>query len=188
VTPLPAIFLETKRLRLRRVTADDAALLSALDSDPEVIRYTNLGGRSTLNDWQNTILPRWLAYYTAYENRGYWIAEEKATRDFLGWFHFRPAKDNPADTELGYRLQKAAWGKGYATEMARELVHRGFEEWGAKRITATALTANRASIHVMEKAGLRLEENFVYEFTDPKTGRTTEHSAVRYGVSNLLLG
>jgi RimJ/RimL family protein N-acetyltransferase len=174
------IFLQTKRLQLRRVTDEDIDLLYALDGDPEVIRYTNLGGRSPLADWQNTILPHWLALYETYENRGYWIAEEKATGDFLGWFHFRPAKDAPEDTELGYRLQQSAWGQGYATEIARELVRRGFEEWGVARIIATALSANRASIRVMEKAGLHFEKNFVYEFTDPETGRTTQHPAVQY--------
>jgi RimJ/RimL family protein N-acetyltransferase len=192
---LREIVLETKRLLLRRVTLSDAPLLQALDSDPEVIRYTDLGGCPSLAARRDIILPRWLAYYAAYENRGYWIAEEKASSEFLGWFHFRPAKDNPQEkdspqekdgseeAELGYRLKRSAWGQGYATEMAQELVRRGFEEWGAKRITATALAANRASIRVMEKAGLRFEETYTYEFTNPSSGRTAEHPAVRYGLN-----
>ena len=178
------IFLETQRLRLRRITAADAPLLYALDGDPEVIRYTNLGGRSTLADWRETILPRWLAYYEDYDNRGYWIAEEKATSGFLGWFHFRPAQDAPHGTikeaELGYRLQKSAWDQGFATEIARELVRKGFEELGAERITATALAANQASVRVMEKAGLGFETNYIYEFTDPNTGQVTGYPAVKY--------
>ena len=181
------IFLETERLRLRRVTAEDAALLHALDGDPEVIRYTDLGGRISLTARRDVILPRWLAYYGAYENRGYWIAEEKARGNFFGWFHFRPDQDAPPGTtneaELGYRLKKSAWGKGYATEIVRELVRRGFEEWGAARITATALTANCASIRVMEKAGLRFEKSYRYEFTESSTSQTTAHPAVRYGLN-----
>ena len=181
------IFLETQRLRLRRVTTGDALLLYALDGDPEVIRYTNLGGRGTLEFYRETLLPRWLKFYEEYEGRGYWIAEEKAGGEFLGWFHFRPAQNAPLGTmeeaELGYRLQKSAWGKGYATEIAREFVRKGFEELGAARITATALAANRASIRVMEKSGLRFESHYTYEFTDPTTGRMTEHPAVRYGLN-----
>jgi hypothetical protein len=52
-----------------------------------------------------------------------WAVIEKATGEFLGWFHFRPRADAvPGEVELGYRLRKSAWGKGYATE--RGLVER----------------------------------------------------------------
>jgi hypothetical protein len=45
---------------------------------------------------------------------GFWAAIEKASGDFLGWFHFRSAPGSaPDEPELGYRLRKAAWGKGY---------------------------------------------------------------------------
>ena len=156
-----AFFLETERLRLRRITLDDAPLIHAMDSDPEVIRYTDLGGCAPLSTYREAILPRWLRYYEEYAARGHWIAEEKGTHRFLGWFHLRPPRNAPAGTveeaELGYRLLRSAWGNGYATEMARELVRRGFDDFGAAHITAAALAANGASIRVMEKAGLRLE-------------------------------
>ncbi len=180
------VFLTTERLRLRRITLEDAPLVFAMDSDPEVIRYTDLGGCGLQETYRETILPRWLRYYEEYDARGYWIAEETATDRFLGWFHFRPPRNTPAGTlaeaELGYRLRRSAWGRGYASEMARELVQRG-DDLGAERITATALAANGASIRVMQKAGLRFEADRVYEFTDANTNLTTAYPAVRYGLN-----
>jgi len=177
------IFLETDRLRLRRFTPDDLNALYALDGDPDVIRWTNLDGRrAPYAFYRDVLLPRNLAYYKKYQGYGYWVAVGKAAEDFLGWFHFRPAPDHPDEIELGYRLQKSAWGRGYATEGSRALIRKGFRELGAGRVSATALAANRASVRVMEKAGLRFERDCVYEFTDPETGQVTGHPAVKYAL------
>lgn len=177
------ILLETDRLRLRRFTSDDADALYELDGDPDVIRWTNLDGRrAPYAFYRDVLIPRNLAFYEKYAGCGYWVAEERATGDWLGWFHFRPGREDPDETELGYRLRKSAWGKGYATEGSRALVCKGFLEMGTARVSATALTANRASIRVMEKAGLRFEREYVHEFTDPATGQVTGHPAVQYAL------
>src|SRR6266571_4979973 len=120
---VPYVFLETKRLMLRRFTADDIDNLVELDSDPHVMRYIN-GGRATpREEIENAVLPRLLAYYERYEGYGFWAAVEKATGDFLGWFALHPRDDVPPDdVELGYRLRRSAWGCGYATEGSRALV------------------------------------------------------------------
>ncbi|GAA3306557.1 GNAT family N-acetyltransferase [Nonomuraea dietziae] len=66
-----------------------------------------------------------------------------------------PGKDAPpGELELGYRLRKAAWGKGYGTEGSRALIDRGFTEQGVERVTAGTLAVNTGSRRVMEKAGL----------------------------------
>lgn len=174
------IFLETDRLLLRRFTADDTDFLYALDGDPDVIRFTNLDGkRAPYALYRDVLIPRNLLYYNKYPGYGYWVAVEKATGADIGWFHFRPSRDDPDEIELGYRLQKSAWGKGYATEGSRALVRKGFEELGTVRVTATALATNRASVRVMEKAGLRHERDYVEESTDPATGEVTGHAAVK---------
>jgi RimJ/RimL family protein N-acetyltransferase len=183
MTPTPMrVHLESERLRLRRFTPADAALLYDLDGDPDVIRFTDLGGRAPYAHYCDRVLPRNLAYYGRGEGYGYWALEEKASGDFLGWFHFRPAQDDSGEIELGCRLKRSAWGRGYATEMARALVCHGFATLGVPRITATALAANRASVRVLEKAGLRFHGDWTYEFTDPATGRVTPHPAVRYAL------
>lgn len=154
------VFLETERLILRQFTEADVDHLFDLDSDPEVMRFLN-GGTPTPRDIiQNDILPRFLHYDERLPGYGFWAAIEKATGDFLGWFSFRPSDGIPDEVQLGYRLRKAAWGKGYATEGSRALIHTGFTELGVQRIIATTYQDNVASRRVMEKVGMTLVRTF----------------------------
>ncbi|HEX8982432.1 MAG TPA: GNAT family N-acetyltransferase [Ktedonobacterales bacterium] len=150
------IMLETERLRLRRFTYDDIDALVALDSDPEVMRFLNGGVPTPRALIESEILPRFLRSYTHGDGFGVFAAIEKATGKFLGWFGFRPRKGAAAgEIELGYRLQRVAWGKGYATEGARALIRRGFTDLGVQRVMATTYQDNLPSRRVMERAGLR---------------------------------
>jgi RimJ/RimL family protein N-acetyltransferase len=151
------IFLETERLTLRRFTETDVDSLVELDSDPEVMRFLN-GGIPTPRDLiEREILPRFLGYYERYNGYGVWATIEKATEAFVGWFGFRlPDGSGPDVVELGYRLRRAAWGKGYATEGARALIHKGFTELGVERVIATTFEHNTDSRRVMEKLGMTL--------------------------------
>ncbi|NHC33992.1 GNAT family N-acetyltransferase [Scytonema millei] len=177
------IFLETPRLVLRQFTPDDAQNLLDLDSDIEVIRYVDLGiikGGEPLEksyeDYQNNVLPKWLQYYQQYPGYGFWAAIEKSSQEFIGWFHLRPALDRPFNVDsgvfhadeidLGYRLRRVSWGKGYATEGSRALVSKGFNELGTQCIVSSALADNRASSRVMEKAGLKFELKYVHPEID----------------------
>src|SRR5947209_11586627 len=67
---------------------------------------------------------------------------------------------DPNDVALGYRLRRAVWGQGYATEGARALIRKGFTELGVQRVFATTYQDNFASRRVMEKAGLRLVRTY----------------------------
>ena len=165
------VFLETDRLVLRRFTAADADNLADLDADPDVMRFITGGIPTSREEIQNEVLPAFLAYYQRYEGYGFWAAIEKATGEFLGWFHFRPRPDAaPGEVELGYRLRKSAWGQGYATEGSRALIRRGFTESGVQRVTAEAMAVNRASRRVMEKAGLKLVRTFHQPWPFPIDG------------------
>jgi RimJ/RimL family protein N-acetyltransferase len=84
--------------------------------------------------------------------------------------YFRPGLANPTDIELGYRLRKAAWGKGYATEGAKGLIFKGFSDLGVQRVVSVALIANIASIRVLEKSGLKLQQKFVDERLGQQVG------------------
>ena len=77
--------------------------------------------------------------------------------------YFDPALADASDIELGYRLRKASWGKGYATEGSKALILKGFSELGTQRVVAVALAANVASVRVMEKVGLKLEKRLFPE-------------------------
>jgi RimJ/RimL family protein N-acetyltransferase len=155
------VFLETQRLVLRRFSMADADNLVSLDSDPDVMRFVPGGIPTSREEIENEYLPAFLGYYRRYEGYGFWAVIEKDAGDFLGWFHFRPGKDAaPGEVELGYRLRKAAWGRGYATEGSRALIGKGFTELGVQRVVAEAMAVNQASRRVMEKAGLTLVRTF----------------------------
>ena len=113
-------FLETDRLTLRRFTDADEDNLVELNSDPEVMRFLNGGQPTPRVEVRTRIIPTFLGYYERFEGFGFWAAEETATGQFLGWFHFRPPirdADTPAGwdeagvIELGYRLRRPRGGR-----------------------------------------------------------------------------
>ena len=175
------VFLETERLLLRRFTEADVDNLVALDGDPDVMRFVT-GGRGTpREEIERDYLPAYLRYYERFAGYGFWAAVEKSTGEFLGWFHFRPAPGSPLDEpELGYRLRRSAWGKGYGTEGARALIDKGFAELGVRRLVASTMAVNTASRRVMEKAGMRLVRTFHQEWPDRIEG--DEHGDVEYAL------
>ena len=175
------VFLETQRLLLRRFSMADADNLVSLDADPDVMRFVNGGVPTSRNEIEHEVLPAFLGYYERYEGYGFWAVIEKATGDFAGWFHFRPGQAAaPGEVELGYRLRKRAWGRGYATDGSRALIRVGFTEFGVRRVTAEAMAANTASRRVMEKAGLRLVRS--YRMPWPDSGNGEEIDAVEYAL------
>lgn len=178
------ILLETERLRLRRFTADDVDRLVELDSDPEVMRYITYGVATPRQRYEQEILPRWFALYESTPLLGYWAAEPRAGGDFLGWFHLRPDRIDAGEQELGYRLCRAAWGRGLATEAAQAVVEHGFTRVCTEKISARTLAGNRASQRVMQKCGLAFERDFVYP-EDVIAGRSVvERAAVKYSLTH----
>lgn len=175
------IFLETERLILCRFTEDDADDLFSLDSDPEVMRFVTGGEATPRSEIEADVVPHFLRWHEHSERFGYFAAIEKAAGDFLGWFEFRPPKGGYSDNvELGYRLRKSAWGKGYATEGSRALIRKGFTELGVRRIFAEAMAVNVASRRVMEKAGLSYVRTFHQEW--PYRIEGEEHGDVEYAI------
>jgi RimJ/RimL family protein N-acetyltransferase len=176
------VLLETERLLLRQFTMSDVDSVVELDADPDVMHYINGGRPTPREEIETDYLPAWLSYYDRYAGYGFWAAIEKSTGDFLGWFHLRPPPRRPPDEpELGYRLRKSAWGKGYGTEGSRALLHKGFTELGASRIHAETMVVNTASRRVMEKAGLRYVRTFFQDWPDVIEGG--EHGDVEYAIT-----
>ncbi|MEU6320549.1 GNAT family N-acetyltransferase [Streptomyces sp. NPDC047009] len=176
------IFLETERLVLRPFTDADADHLFALDNDPDVMHFINGGKPASREAIRTRTLPHLLRDYAGLGTRGYWAAEERTTGAFLGWFEFRPLDDlGPAVVELGYRLNRTAWGRGYATEGSRALIDKGFTDLGVERVTANTMAVNDRSRRVMEKSGLTFLRNFTGDWPDPIEG--SEHGEVEYEIT-----
>jgi len=154
-------YLETPRLILRQFTADDLDSLVSLDADPAVMHFITAGVPTSRDELASDYIPAYLAYYERGNRWGFWVAEEKDTGRFLGWFHLRPHAGDPEDEpELGYRLIAAAWGQGYATEGSVALIDKAFTQLGAQRVYAHTMAMHTASRRVMEKAGLQLVRTF----------------------------
>lgn len=176
------IFAETERLILRRFDDDDVELLVELDSDPDVMFFIT-GGRTTSREEIVTdVLPAFLNYYRRHQGYGFWAVVEKSSGEFLGWVHFRPTADDPQDDpELGYRLKKSAWGKGYAAEAAQAVIDRGFRDFGVGRVHAETMVVNHASRRVMEKCGMTVTRTFHQDWPDRIPG--DEHGDVEYAIT-----
>ncbi len=167
------ILLQTERLILRQFTKADGNHLFALDNDPEVMRYINGGTPTPREIIENDILPRFTDYDSQHPTYGFWAAIEKATGTFIGWFSFRPTDKMQDEITIGYRLHKAAWGKGYATEGAQALIQKGFSELGIQRVVASTYEENVASLRVMEKVGMTFKAAFQPTIEEIKGSDTT---------------
>ncbi|HEV2376748.1 MAG TPA: GNAT family N-acetyltransferase [Streptosporangiaceae bacterium] len=177
------VVLETRRLRIRRFTESDVDHLFDLNSDPEVMRYIN-GGKPTPREVvRDEIIPFHLAFYERFPGLGTWAAESSPAGEFLGWFHFRPGYgQDTKNIDLGYRMRRTAWNKGYATEGSHALIRMGFADLGIDRVFAHTMAVNTASRRVMEKCGLALVRAFPYEGPDVIEG--SEHGEVEYALTS----
>jgi len=163
---------------MRQFTDDDVGNLLELNGDPEVMRYLTGGAPTPREEIRDRLIPFHLSVYERFDGLGTWAAES-AAGEFLGWFHFRPGPgDDAANIDLGYRLRRAHWGKGYATEGSLALIEKGFTRLGARRVFAHAMAVNAASRRVLEKCGLRLVRTAPYEGTWPV--ECAEHGVAEY--------
>jgi RimJ/RimL family protein N-acetyltransferase len=82
-----------------------------------------------------------------------WTAWRKATDTFVGWFCLFPETETRA--EIGYRLRRADWGQGLASEGASALVDWGFTSARYDKVIACTMAVNCGSRRVMEKIGMK---------------------------------
>ena len=145
--------IETERLILRRWQARDRAPFAALNADPEVMRTfpKPLGPRRERRAWSARLEDRWAA-----DGIGFAVAERKADGAFLGMVGLARVRFalpvRRGAVEVGWRLARAHWGQGYATEAARGWLAHGFGAMGLDEIVAFTVPANPRSQAVMRAA------------------------------------
>lgn len=157
--------IETDRLLIRELSAEDENGLFELDSDPEVHRYLGNKPVKTREEIRAVILNIRQQYKD--NGIGRWAVIEKSTGNFIGWtglkFMKTPVNNHSDYYDLGYRFIKKYWGKGYATETALASLKHGFETMHLSEIYAMTEVGNIASKNVLEKVGLYCMETFDYE-------------------------
>ena len=147
------VLLETERLVLRRVTLADLDEMARINGNPDVMRYIGDGSVWT-REQSEARIRRVLKVYELFPGLGLWIGEEKPARRFVGAYALIYIPKT-VEVEVGYRLQKSAWGRGLATEGARALVRYGMFKLGLDRVVGLTHPDNEPSKHVLMKSGLQ---------------------------------
>jgi ribosomal-protein-alanine N-acetyltransferase len=153
--------LETKRFYLRQITMDDCDVLFRMECTPEINRYTGESLATNLTDMKAKIER---TSQSDYQLHGYgrWAVIDKETGTFMGWAGLKYLPEFE-QVDLGYRFFPEFWGKGVGTETSIAILHYGFEKLGLTRVIAMAEPANKASIRIMEKVGMKFDQLAPYE-------------------------
>lgn len=174
--------LTTDRMSFRPLTGADVDDLLGLHTDPEVMRFLGDERTVTRRSIEYETLPAMTRHHTCLGGPAYVAAEQRTTGVFLGWFELHPGEaDDVSSLELGYRLGRAHWGRGYATEGSQALVHHAFATLSAQRVHAETMAVNSRSRRVMEKAGLRHVRTFFPSWPEPLPG--SEQGEVEYALT-----
>lgn len=151
---MTGVTLSTSRLRLRPWRDADLAPFAAMNADPAVMEHFVAPLSSAESD--RFVVDR---IYPHFEAHGYgpWAVEVVDGAPFIGfvgllWQDF-PAAFTPA-LEVGWRLQRSAWGLGYAIEAARVAVDYGFDVAGVGEIVSMTAPSNTRSVAVMKRLGM----------------------------------
>jgi len=162
------IILQTPRLILRRFTQADAPLLLQLNSDPEVLKYLHEPALQNEEHAKTILTTIILPQYQ--NNLGRWAIHLKTTHEFIGWCGLKYLIETD-EIDLGYRLIKSAWGKGFAYEAAQHCLHYGFNQLHLKTITGRAHIENTASLKILEKIGMQFIKEEIVDGCPVKTYR-----------------
>jgi RimJ/RimL family protein N-acetyltransferase len=151
VSDLPS--LRTPRLLLRAWRDEDLEPFAALNADPVVMEFFPKPLDRTESD---AAVARIRDHFAAH-GYGFWAVEVPGVADFIGFVglavprfeaHFTPC------VEIGWRLARAYWGRGYATEAACAALDIGFRDLALKEIVSFTVPANLRSRAVMERIGM----------------------------------
>lgn len=151
---------ETKRLILSPRTMSDLDDCIVMDRDPDVTRFIP-------GPWHDEAAHR--AFVTSRieadfgDGLGYWSIRARSNPErFLGWVLLIPADASGPDIEIGWRLNRHAWGKGYATEAATPVLAHAFRTLELEHVIADIDPGNIGSIRVAEKLGLSQPRQTTY--------------------------
>ena len=157
----------TERLFLRHFHILDSEAIFHVFGDPEVMRFGDgVQTKEWVWDWLRMCLER---YYQTWGFGPYAVVEGRSLEVFgyCGLFFFPDVNGKP-EVEIGYRLARSAWGRGYATEAVSAVRDFAFGTLGIKRLIAMIDPSNIASIRVAEKIGMRYEKEVWFEgYTHP---------------------
>ncbi|GGR54404.1 RimJ/RimL family protein N-acetyltransferase [Nocardioides luteus] len=165
---MPQARLRTERLDLVPLTEEHLPFLVDLNSDPEVVRY--LYTRALTAEETEKRARGWIREAEATPEQGKWIgfADGEPVALFMLEPPSHPTDDDAA--ELGYRLPRRHWRKGFAKEGSLELLRHAFEDLGLSRVIAQTMAVNEGSRATMTSVGMSFVRAFQEEFEEPLAG------------------
>lgn len=145
--------IETERLILREFREDDFPVYEKLAADPDVMRF--LGGKTQtqVEAWRHMAF---MVGHWTLRGYGYFAAEEKATRQFIGRVGFTNPTGWPG-FELGWTIAPSHQGRGFASEAARRLLDYAFTELDRSHVISLIHRDNTPSRRVAERLGEKVE-------------------------------
>ena len=159
--------LETSRLMLRQWQASDKSRFADMNADVEVMRYFP----STLNKMDSDAFVDRVTALIAERGWGLWAVELKNTEEFIGFIGLhtlRPDYPFAPGVEIGWRLAKSYWGRGYATEGAKVSLQFAFEQLRLPEIFSFTTLGNTRSQAVMQRLGMvNTQQNFAHPKIPP---------------------
>jgi RimJ/RimL family protein N-acetyltransferase len=159
--------LTTPRLVIRRFTRADVEAFARYRSDPEVARYQSWEAPYPIERARAFV--EWLAAHHP-DEPGEWFQLAVATREdpatLIGDVAFHARMAEPAIADIGYSLDPAVQGRGYALEAVGELVRHLFEDRGKHKVCADCDTRNAPSWRLLEGLGFRREGELRETFRD----------------------
>lgn len=151
--------IRTTRLLLRRWREEDRDAYAAMNADPRVMRYfpTTLDRAASDAHVERMEL--------AFERQGFglWALEVADSAEFIGFTGLNPMPDGvpgAGGIEVGWRLARRAWHRGYATEAAKAAVAAGFDRVGLAEIWSMTAVLNESSQAVMRRIGMTVHSYF----------------------------
>ena len=152
--------IETDRLILRQWKDSDRKPFAELNSDAEVMKHFP----NILDESGSKQLVERLKAHIDEKGWGFWAVELKDTKDFIGLVGINSPSDNLPfipSIEVGWRLSRKFWGRGYATEAAKASLKFAFENLAADEIVSFTTVQNKPSQSVMKRIGMvNVQENF----------------------------
>ena len=138
------------RVVLRQWRDEDREPFAALNADPVVMEhYPSTLSREESDAWVDRV-----SGAIAERGWGLWAVEVPGVEPFVGFVGLNVPPFMPDAVEIGWRLARAQWGRGYATEAAREALRVGFEDLRLDEIVSFTVPANVRSRAVMERIGM----------------------------------
>ncbi len=163
--------IETKRLILRKVELDDAALIyQNWTSDPLVSRYVNWNKHESLDVTKEYVKFK-VNQYVGHEFCFDWLVILKETNEPIGEIDAVNVSRLHRLVEFGYCFGSKYWNKGYATETLKAFIKYMFDEVQVDKVIACHSSKNPASGRVMQKAGMHYDGTLKNYFVDKNTGQ-----------------